>query len=194
MTSPKDFSVESHREIILASASPRRRELMLEAGFTGFRVIPSHAEEDDSPLDNALRKAEDVAQSYPDALVIGADTVIRLGRTVIGKPADEADAVRILSFLSGKTHEVVTGVCVRCLASDICVRYEVSTAVEFRTLSPEIIAEYLRLVPVLDKAGAYAIQEHGDLIISSISGSRSNVIGLPMEQLGETLRYLRKLG
>ena len=183
------------RPIILASASPRRSALLKEAGsmFASMRILTSQVEEGSDPLENALRKAEAVAQMNPQALVIGADTVIRFGGRTIGKPADLEDAKRILAMLSGRTHDVATGVCVRCVEADILVRFEEATHVTFRTLTPGIIEQYVQDVNVLDKAGAYAIQEHGEDIIESIDGSLTNVIGLPVERLKETVEYLLKL-
>ena len=96
-------------------------------------------------------------------------------------------------MLSGRTHDVATGVCVRCVEADILVRFEEATHVTFRMLTPEAIEKYIKAVNVLDKAGAYAIQEHGDDIIEGIEGSRTNVIGLPVERLTETVRYLLTL-
>ena len=183
------------RPVILASASPRRAALLREAGpeFASMRIMPSDAEEGADPLENARLKAESVAASNPGAIVIGADTVIRFGDETIGKPADLDDARAILTKLSGRTHDVVTGVCVRCLENDLLVRFEEATHVTFRVLTPEMIEKYIRAVNVLDKAGAYAIQEHGDDIIEGIEGSRTNVIGLPVERLAETVRYLLTL-
>lgn len=183
------------RPIILASASPRRSALLKEAGpmFASMRILTSQVEEGSDPLENALRKAEAVAQMNPQALVIGADTVIRFGGRTIGKPADLEDAKRILAMLSGRTHDVATGVCVRCVEADILVRFEEATHVTFRTLTPEIIDKYVQDVNVLDKAGAYAIQERGEDIIEKIDGSLTNVIGLPVERLKETFEYLLKL-
>ena len=183
------------RPVILASASPRRAALLREAGpeFALMRIMPSDAEEGGDPLENARLKAESVAASNPRAIVIGADTVIRFGDETIGKPADLDDARAILAKLSGRTHDVVTGVCVRCLENDILVRFEAITHVTFRVLTPEMIEKYIKAVNVLDKAGAYAIQEHGDDIIEGIEGSRTNVIGLPVERLAETVRYLLTL-
>ena len=182
----------AHRPIILASASPRRASLLAEAGpeFASMRIMTAHVEEGDDPLENARLKAEACAASDPRAVVIGADTVIRFGNETIGKPADLDDAKRILAKLSGHTHDVVTGVCVRCLENDLLVRFEEATHVTFRILTPEMIDAYVRKVDVLDKAGAYAIQEHGDDIIEGIEGSLANVIGLPVERLKETVRYL----
>ena len=183
------------RTIILASASPRRSALLKEAGpaFADMRILTSHVEEGSDPLENARLKAEAVAQMNPRAFVIGADTVIRFEGKTIGKPADIEDAKRILSKLSGRTHDVATGVCVRCVEADILVRFEEATHVTFRTLTPGIIDQYVQNVNVLDKAGAYAIQEHGEDIIEKIDGSLTNVIGLPVERLKETFEYLLKL-
>ena len=196
MPDPSDVTVSaSRRPVILASASPRRSALLKEAGpaFADMRIMTSHVEEGSDPLENALRKAEAVAQLNPQAIVIGADTVIRFEGEIIGKPADLEDAKRILAKLSGHTHDVATGVCVRCVEADYLVRFEEATHVKFRTLTPQIIEDYIKAVNVLDKAGAYAIQEHGDDIIESIDGSLTNVIGLPVERLKETVEYLLKL-
>jgi len=180
------------RPVILASASPRRSALLREAGpaFADMRILTSHADEGSDPLENAMLKAEAVARMNPQALVIGADTVIRFGGKTIGKPADLEDAKRILAMLSGRTHDVATGVCVRCIEADILVRFEDITHVTFRTLTAEVIDAYVKAVDVLDKAGAYAIQEHGEDIVEKIDGSLTNVIGLPVERLRETVEYL----
>ena len=185
----------STRPVILASASTRRSALLKEAGpmFATMRIMTADVEEGDDPLENAMRKAEAVARLNPQALVIGADTVIRFEGETIGKPADLEDAKRILARLSGRTHDVATGVCVRCVEAGILVRFEEATHVRFRTLTHEIIDKYVQDVNVLDKAGAYAIQEHGEDIIESIDGSLTNVIGLPVERLKETFEYLLKL-
>ena len=192
---PDGTSSASRRPVILASASPRRSALLKEAGpaFAEMRIMTSHVEEGSDPLENAMRKAEAVAQLNPKAIVIGADTVIRFEGEIIGKPADLEDAKRILAKLSGHTHDVATGVCVRCVEADYLVRFEEATHVTFRTLTPQMIDDYIQAVNVLDKAGAYAIQEHGEDIIESIDGSLTNVIGLPVERLKETVEYLLKL-
>ena len=183
------------RPVILASASPRRASLLRDAGpdFASVQIMTSHVEEGADPLENARLKAEAVAAENPRAIVIGADTVIRFGNETIGKPADIEDAKAILAKLSGRTHDVVTGVCVRCVENDVLVRFEEATHVTFRVLTPEMIEKYIKAVNVLDKAGAYAIQEHGDDIIEGIDGSLSNVIGLPVERLTETVHYLLTL-
>ena len=193
--SPDGMPQAVTRPIILASASPRRAVLLREAGpeFASMQIMPSDADEGADPLENARLKAESVAAANPRAIVIGADTVIRFGGETIGKPADLDDARTILAKLSGRTHDVVTGVCVRCLENDILVRFEEATHVTFRVLTPEAVEKYIKAVNVLDKAGAYAIQEHGHDIIQGIEGSLTNVIGLPVERLAETIRYLLTL-
>ena len=193
--SPDETPQAAVRPVILASASPRRAALLREAGpeFASMRIMPSDANEGADPLENARLKAESVAAANPQAIVIGADTVIRFGGETIGKPTDLDDARAILAKLSGRTHDVVTGVCVRCVENDVLVRFEEATHVTFRMLTPEAIEKYIKAVNVLDKAGAYAIQEHGDDIIEGIDGSLTNVIGLPVERLTETVRYLLKL-
>ena len=193
--SPDGTPLAAVRTVILASASPRRATLLREAGseFASMQIMPSDADEGDDPLENARLKAESIAVKNPRAIVIGADTVIRFGGETIGKPADLDDARAILTKLSGRTHDVVTGVCVRCLENDVLVRFEETTHVTFRVLTPEAIEKYIKAVNVLDKAGAYAIQEHGDDIIQGIDGSLTNVIGLPVERLTETIRYLLTL-
>lgn len=181
--------------VILASASPRRAELLKELGLK-FEVIPGQAEEIApahlSPHEicqvNAHRKARAVARGNPDALVIGADTIVCLGKNLFGKPRDEAEARRMLEALAGETHHVITGVCLIELAARREKLFAVSTMVAFRPLNATQIREYVKTVHTLDKAGAYAIQERGDMIIDKTSGSYSNVVGLPLERLREELR------
>lgn len=176
--------------LILASASPRRAELLRQLN-PDFQIVPSDAEEvmDEqlSPLElcqlNAHRKARAVAKKLPDALVLGADTLVFLDGEIMGKPRDLADARRMLGRLQGRTHQVVTGVSLIHLRGHRERLFAVATAVTFRTLADGQINEYLSRMNPLDKAGAYAIQEHGDLIVSEIFGSFSNVVGLPVEQL-----------
>lgn len=180
--------------LILASASPRRAELLGSLGLR-FEVIPSEAiEHDDHPvsprelaLHNARLKARDIASRQPDALVIGADTIVVLGDAVFGKPGDLADARRMLRELSGRDHRVITGVCLLHGREERSFAGE--TAVRFRRLTEAAIEGYLAAVNVLDKAGAYAIQE-GPPVVASIEGSYSNVVGLPLEKLAEELRRL----
>lgn len=181
--------------LILASASPRRAELLRQLDLD-FQVIPSVATEvfDEylSPLElcqlNAHRKARVVAKKHPDALVLAADTLVFLANEIMGKPADVAEARRMLGRLQGRTHQVVTGVSLMHLRA-LCERtFAASTDVTFRPLTAEQINVYLSKMNPLDKAGGYAIQEHGDTIVSEISGSFSNVVGLPIEALKEEIQ------
>lgn len=176
--------------LILASASPRRAEL-LKVLVDEFRILPAHVEEVAhehlSPLEicqlNAHRKARVVAKKNPDDMVMGADTLVFLDDEILGKPVDLDDARRMLGRLQGRTHQVVTGVCLVHLRMHRERMFAVSTDVLFHPMDDRQISRYLQLVNPLDKAGAYAIQERGELIIAEISGSFSNVVGLPLEKL-----------
>ncbi len=180
---------------ILASASPRRQHLLRQAGVS-FQVFVPEVEEIVRPgafyretaLENALLKAQGAAAVFPDSVVIGADTVIELDGEILGKPRDEEDALLMLRTLSGRTHEVVTGVAVLVKNVHIRIRFADVTKVAFRKLTDDVIRAYLNRVHVLDKAGAYGIQEHGDMLLDRLEGSLNNVIGLPVERLSETLR------
>src|SRR5262249_51510926 len=160
-----------------------------------LRPHPTHAPEVAtehlSPLEtaqiNAYRKARVVAKKNPDHLVLGADTVVGLGTVQFGKPADMAEAERMLARLQGRTHQVVTGVCLIHLRAHRHRLFAVSTAVTFRKLHTGQIRRYLGAIHPFDKAGGYAIQEEGDLIVKGINGSFSNVVGLPIERLREEL-------
>jgi septum formation protein len=183
------------RQIILASASPRRSDLLRSLGVP-FEVIGSRAEElHDASMEtarlcelNAARKAEEVAQLNPNAVVLGADTLVTLNRALFGKPRDLKEAFEMLSMLSGKAHDVITGVCLIDLARERREVFHDRTEVTFKSLSRETIEHYLQFVPVLDKAGAYGIQDRGEMLVEKISGSLSNVIGLPLEKVSEALR------
>jgi septum formation protein len=118
-------------------------------------------------------------------LVLGADTLVWLEGQPLGKPAHHAAARAMLESLSGKSHEVVTGVCLMHGASGRCAVFSDVTRVVFRHLDSELISRYLEVVPTLDKAGGYALQQHGDWLVQSVAGSESNVIGLPVETLGQ---------
>jgi septum formation protein len=149
-----------------------------------------------SPLEicqlNAHRKARMVAKRIPDALVLGADTLVFLDDEALGKPRDLADAQRMLARLQGRMHQVVTGISLIHLRTHRERLFAVSTDILFHSLDAAQIGDYLSLINPLDKAGAYAIQEHGDKIISHIYGSYSNVVGLPMEKLREELQLWRE--
>lgn len=179
--------------LILASDSPRRRELLASIGVP-FVVKSAKVEElqflDDPrevPLRNAERKASAVAVRHPRELVLGADTVIVFRGTVIGKPRDEADALRILLSLSGNTHEVISGIALLRCADNLRSVWRETTRVTFKPFGRETATAYLSRVSVLDKAGAYAIQESGELLIEAVDGSVENVIGLPLERLQKEL-------
>jgi len=175
-------------KIILGSASPRRMELLRELG-AGFEVVPSAAEELHDPKiaaaqlceTNAERKAAEVASRYPDRIVLGADTLVTLEGKLYGKPRDLIEAAQMLGELAGRRHEVITGVCL--IGPTAKTKFHEATEVEFKPLTLAEIAAYLAAVPVLDKAGAYGIQERGEMLVKSISGSFSNVMGLPIERL-----------
>ncbi len=175
--------------IILASSSPRRRELLEKAGLT-FEVIPSPVGEIHDPTmapgalceENARLKAAAIACKNPGAWVIGADTLVFLGGQPLGKPVDLAEAAAMLAALSGRAHEVRTGVCV--IGPDGHTQtFHKTTRVMFRQLDEAAIRAYHALVNPLDKAGAYGIQEHGERIIQSIDGPFDNVMGLPVDPI-----------
>ncbi len=182
--------------LILASASPRRVELLRQV-IAEFEVVPGDTPEiHDEQLTawemaqiNAYRKARAIAKKFPDATVLGADTLVYLDREarLFGKPANPAEAARMLTELQGKTHAVITGVCLLHLRNHRQRVFAEWTDVRFHPLMPAQIKEYLDLMNPLDKAGAYAIQEHGERIVAEISGSYSNVVGLPVERVREEL-------
>ncbi len=180
-------------ELILASESPRRRELLAQLGIP-FSVRSAQVKEVGSlpdpgkvPLFNACLKAEAVAGLYPDALVLGADTVILFDGRIIGKPKDIADAEATLMQLSGRSHEVITGLALICVRREIRKIWSEVTRVIFKPFSLVEAREYLKLVHVLDKAGSYAIQEHSDRIVAAVDGSVENVVGLPIARLQREL-------
>jgi septum formation protein len=180
--------------VILASGSPRRAELLRQLGVE-FKVLLSQAAEihggqltalEVSQV-NAFRKARSVARQHLDALVLGADTLVFMDGAMYGKPADLGAAYRMLNELQGRTHHVVTAICLLQLRERRRRVFAETTAVTFRRLDAVGIRRYLAKVNPLDKAGAYGIQDEGRLIIEKISGSYSNVVGLPVERLQEEL-------
>jgi septum formation protein len=189
------FAATNLPPLILASASPRRVALLRQLGYE-FTAVPSQAPElhweqltaRELSQVNAYRKARFVAKKYPDALVLGADTLVYLQRTPLGKPANLEEAYQMLESLQGRTHYVVTAVCLLHLRSHIQRVFAEHTAVTFRPLDAVGIRRYLTKVNPLDKAGAYAIQEEGEQIIEKIDGSYTNVVGLPLERLSTELR------
>lgn len=181
-------------ELILASQSPRRREL-LGLITTEFSVCPAEIDErmeDNLPLeqqvaDLSARKAKAVAQEHPGAAVIGSDTIVVLDDVPLGKPKDEADARRMLSALSGRTHRVITGLAL-ALPDGQVVQDATVTKVRFATLSEGEIDGYIATKDPLDKAGAYGIQGLGAKFIEGIEGDYYSVMGLPVRRLYELLR------
>jgi septum formation protein len=173
--------------LILASKSPRRRKLLEQAGLT-FSVIPSDFDEDTVALSNpdsdvvrlAESKALDISQKHPDAWVIGADTIVLVGRKILGKPAGAKEAFEMLQRLSGKTHRVLTGYCICCKKKNRIFSEAVKTDVRFKKLTDAEINWYIQTGEPFDKAGGYAIQGIGSFLVRGINGSYTNVVGLPV--------------
>ncbi|MDD2502217.1 MAG: Maf family nucleotide pyrophosphatase [Geobacter sp.] len=184
--------------IVLASASPRRSELLELAGVP-FRVAPADIPEEPLPgeeaVEHALRLAEEKARTAAERessgrFFVGADTIVVLDGRIMGKPMDEADAIRMLSDLSGRTHEVVTAYTVLDKQNNVCIKRAVRTQVVFKPLTEQEISDYVRTGCPLDKAGAYAIQGGAAHFVQEIHGSYTNVVGLPTCELVETLHLL----
>lgn len=181
-------------DIILASQSPRRKELLGQMGLKGFKIISPDVDEtveenlspDQLVEELSLRKARAVAEEADeDDLIIAADTVVALEGSVLGKPADEREAFGMLSALSGNIHRVYTGVTV--LRGNRSITSHEETIVTFRDLDPEEIMDYIETGEPMDKAGAYGIQGLGALLVSGIEGDYFNVMGLPVFRLGRIL-------
>ena len=183
-------------EYVLASSSPRRKELMKEISEV-FSIDVSNVDEtvDESlsPVDAvktiALRKGEAVKVRHPNEVVISADTIVVIDNTIIGKPVDEIDAIRILKLLSGRTHVVYTAYCI--FYKDKFIEEVVESSVTFNKLSDKLIKEYVASKSPLDKAGAYGVQDNDNFnIIKEIKGSLTNVIGFPVEDIKVSLNSL----
>lgn len=184
-------------EIILASTSPRREQLLRQMGLRFVVVRPDGVEEalvgaapDVLALQNARRKARVAAGRHPESMVIGADTIVVLDGKIFGKPRDREEAVAMLTQLAGRRHEVITAICLIHRSLDTEISFTDTTRVWMRALSDPQISDYLDKINPLDKAGAYAIQEHGDGIVERIEGSFDNVVGLPTERLRATLERI----
>ena len=180
------------RQVVLASQSPRRRELLkfifdefLIDPANGEEVVPEGADIEDVPRLLAVQKCREVSQRHPDALVIGCDTTVTVAGEILGKPKDKADAARMLKLLSGSEHSVISGVCIRMEDREKSFRQE--TKVMFRELTDEEISAYIVTGEPMDKAGAYGIQEKGCLLVRGISGDFFNVVGLPVERFAAEL-------
>lgn len=182
-------------QLILASASPRRKTLLDDMGLA-FVVQVTNVEEDDRPhlkpdnlvLNNAILKAESVAKEAPDALVLGSDTTVAFEGRIFSKPQDLNEAMQMLETLSDQWHEVYSAISLRWTNGDFKESFYEVSQVKFRALTPSIIRKYHSRVNPLDKAGAYGIQEASDLIIDSIKGSFNNIMGLPTESLANQLK------
>jgi septum formation protein len=181
---------------VLASQSPRRRQLLSLIG-ADFDAVPSESDEEydeESPPERiveslALLKAATVSAQRPEALVLGADTIVVLDGEILNKPQDEDDAARMLACLSGRTHSVYTGIALIHSDGGRSVTANEHTRVTFAELDDEEISEYVRSGSPLDKAGAYGIQDdRGALYVSRIEGDYYNVVGLPLQLLYRTLR------
>ncbi|MDZ7860146.1 MAG: Maf family protein [Candidatus Krumholzibacteriota bacterium] len=188
------LSISSQDNLVLASGSPRRRKILEELGFD-FEIFVSGIKEDEISGDNPIRKATELAElkaAYaqrfcPGKRIIGADTVVICRNQELGKPANKSEAVKMLAFLSGKPHEVVTGVVVVAPGNKMITDYE-STKVYFKDLSPGEIEVYTDTAEPFDKAGGYAIQGLAAPFISKIEGCYFNVVGLPVGLLFRMLK------
>ena len=184
-------------ELILASASPRRTELLAAVGIP-HRVVVATVTEHEDPLTNpremvlhnAQLKAAAVAKLHPAALVLGADTTVALDQRALNKPANLEEARAMLKLLSGREHTVHTGICLLLKNEHLLESHCITAKVRFRNLSDEAIDRYMGLVNTLDKAGAYGIQEGREIIIESFEPPISTIMGLPVEFLKERLSQL----
>jgi septum formation protein len=193
---PRIFSTRA--QLILASASPRRRELLAMLGLTFAVQVADIAER---PLAHetpqqfvrraATEKAQAVSRHHPDAWILGADTVVVLDNRILGKPVDADDAGRLLALLAGRWHEVFTGFCLYRKSSSATMAQTVATEVKFAPRNDALAAAYVQSGEPLDKAGAYGIQGIGGFLVERINGSYSNVVGLP---LAEVIAVLLKQG
>jgi septum formation protein len=180
--------------LILASASPRRRELLAQLGVSFTVVTAAVTEHEDPATDprvmvahNAALKADWVAARHPAALVLGADTTVFLDGAALNKPADAAEARAMLRRLSGRTHTVFTGLALRRVSDGLRLDAGEASEVTFKSFGDDVIEGYLALVPTLDKAGGYGIQDHPELIVERYLGSLSNIIGLPLDTTKQIL-------
>lgn len=180
--------------LILASKSPRRSDLLEQAGIT-FSVIPSDFNESTVAISDpdsyvialAEYKAIDISEKHPDSWVIGADTIVLIDRKILGKPGSKEEARDMLQRLSGKTHQVLTGYCICCKKKNRFFSETIKTDVRFKKLSDAEIEWYIQTEEPFDKAGAYAIQGLGTFLVKSINGSYTNVVGLPVCEVMEHL-------
>lgn len=190
--------MKSNKKLILASASPRRQELMKDIGCP-FECIPSNAKENLKQLlsiDLAIEqiaydKAKDVFMQHPQDVVIGCDTMVVLNGIALGKPKNEEDAKRMLQNLSGKTHQVITGVAI--LTENEKLLFHEVTNVTFYDLNENTINAYIKTGESMDKAGSYGIQGYGKILVKGIQGDYFNVVGLPVARLYRELKHMNIL-
>ena len=187
--------------LILASASPRRKELLGQLGVT-FAVVSADVVEHEDPTTdprtmvahNSALKADWVAARHPEAWVLGADTTVFLEGSALNKPANGAEARAMLRRLSGRTHTVFTGLALRRAADGLKIDDGEASEVTFKAFGDDVIETYLARVHTLDKAGGYGIQDHAELIVERYSGSLSNIVGLPLETTKQILTRCGLLG
>ncbi|MBI2051493.1 septum formation inhibitor Maf [Candidatus Roizmanbacteria bacterium] len=184
------------KRIILASASPRRKQLLEQIGVP-FQIVRSDIEEEHIKSEDShhklaqrlsLGKARAVGKTHKNAIIIAADTIVVFQKRIIGKPKTEANASKILKLLCGKTHKVITGFTIIDSESRKSVTKSVETKVKMKALTDEEIKSYVKTKEPLDKAGGYGIQEKGAMLIESIKGDYFNVVGLPLAALSEELK------
>ena len=197
MTTSRKGPFTATSPIVLASGSPRRREMLSDLGLD-FTVQPSTIEEpppdsNEEPRDYVLRMAEmktsDVAERHKGLTVLGADTIVVLDNRIMGKPKSKLDALEMLSALSGQTHQVITGFCL-IMPDGSRFTKAVSTDVDMRDSTEGELMAYIETGEPMDKAGAYAIQGIGTFLVTAIRGSYTNVVGLPLARVLETLLSL----
>ncbi len=192
--------IHSDYKFILASASPRRREMLRSVGLN-FKIIPAHVNEayleGESPRQHvkrlSLEKALTVARKHPDTWVLGADTIVVIDGVILGKPVNRAQAKKMLQKLSGQEHRVFTGFTITRMESKNRVTGVVQSRVKFKNISPDEMSWYIDCDEPYDKAGGYAIQGKGAYFIQAIRGSYTNVIGLPLCEVLETLKKLKAI-
>ena len=187
--------INSTASVILASASPRRRELLQSVGLK-FKIIPAHINENylagESPRQHVKRLSRDkamvIAGKYPESWVLGADTIVVIDGLILGKPKNKTQAREMLQNLSGREHKVFTGFTIAHVAAAIYQTKVIQSAVRFKTISPKEMDWYVSCDEPYDKAGGYAVQGRGAYFIKSIRGSYTNVIGLPLCEVLEELK------
>ncbi|MGD9580955.1 MAG: nucleoside triphosphate pyrophosphatase [Vampirovibrionia bacterium] len=184
------------KKLILASASPRRKELLKNLGYE-FEIIPADIEEtiDNSKIPEEIvkelsfQKAEHIAKKVSEpSVIIGSDTIVVINNKILGKPIDEKDAFNMLQELSGKVHQVISGIAIIDNKTNKTFIDCVSSDVYFRELSKEEIIKYIETKEPMDKAGAYAIQGIASIFIEKIEGCYNNIVGLPVFTVAKALK------